>query len=273
MLVNDGGKKLLTARANTSGFAAPVSQNAPSTAQQLLVADFNGDLFADAGLFSDVGGGNAKLEVMVSTADGTFGAAQDWWQGTLDLSSDFEAAGDANGDGKADLITRSAATGTYSVALSRASCSPIGPLGPCAPENIGAPGLRAAVPWSTQSWAASDVKNVVGDFDRDGRDDLIAVVKDGSGIKVQGMRAHVDGTGFVDPQLLWSGSLAFADLQPAALNVNPDGMADLALLFKNGTATSIQWLRTNERTVAPATMTAMQAFSSSLPWNSGNKLL
>jgi hypothetical protein len=157
------------------------------------------------------------------------------------------------------LIMRDATTGVFTAATSRASCSPIGPwAAQCAPENVGAPGLVTAVPWlSTFTAAASNVKMVVGDYDRDGRDDVIAMVKNATGnaFKVFGIRAKTDGT-FADSQQLWdSGTMAFADVTPTALNVNSDGMADLALLVNVGGTTNVQWLKTVERTAAPASMT------------------
>ena len=171
---------------------------------------------------------------------------------------------------------RDPTTGVFSAAVSRPSCSPIGAwAAQCAPENVGAPGLVAAVPWlATFNAAASDVKMVVGDYDRDGRDDVIALVKNGTGasapFKVFGIRAKTDNTGFADAQQLWdSGSMAFADATPSALNVNSDGMADLALLVKNGSNTNVQWLRTVEKSTVPASMIFDAFLSDSVPrWQS-----
>ena len=152
MLVNDGGqRKLVTARAKATGLDTPTTKNLVGSPQQLLVADFDGDLFADAGVLSDAGAGNATLEVLKSKADGTWADAATWWTGQLDLDTDFVAAGDTNGDGKADLIMRSASAGTYSVAQSRASCSPMGAWGPCAGGSVGAQGLNDGTAWLTAS--------------------------------------------------------------------------------------------------------------------------
>jgi hypothetical protein len=265
MLVDTGGTsravKVARATGGAGAFGSLASFDAPAGAQRLLVADFNGDLTDDAGVLVDLGGGQAALKVMKSNGDGTLNSASDWWTGPLDLSADdvFVAAGDVNGDEKADLIMRDATTGLFTVATSRASCSPIGPwAAQCAPENVGAPGLVAAAPWlSTFTAAAANVKMVVGDYDRDGRDDVIAMVKNGTGsaFKVFGIRAKTDGT-FADSQQLWdSGTMAFADVTPTALNVNSDGMADLAMFVNQGGTTSVQWLKTIERSAVPASMT------------------
>ncbi|MGI8929643.1 MAG: FG-GAP repeat domain-containing protein [Candidatus Limnocylindrales bacterium] len=272
MLTGTGSNKTVAvARATGTGFAAPTTQNAPSGASHLVVSDFNGDLRADAGILSTVSPGLSKLQVMRANGLGGFSDAVHWWTGPLDLSAAgaFVAAGDTNGDGKADLIMRNAA-GLYSVANSRASCSDMTVWGLCPVAAVGAAGLTDATPWL--SWAQSDVKHTVGDFDRDGRDDLVAVVKDGnSAIKVFGLRAKTDGTAFADPQLLWSGNMSFADVTPLAFNVNPDGMADLALASNQGGETRVQWLRTNERTTSPASMTQMTPFDSTLDWNANNR--
>jgi hypothetical protein len=285
MLVDSGSgnREIRLARATGQGgastFGSLNSFAAPNFAQRLMVADFNGDLTDDAGVLVDNNDGTATLKVLKSKGDGTFNSAIDWWTGPLDLSSAnvFVAAGDVNGDEKADLIARDPSTGDFSVAMSRASCSPIGPWAlQCAPENVGAPGLQAAVPaLSTFNAAATDVKLVIGDFDRDGRDDVVAVVKNSgnSAFKVFGMRAKTDNSGFVDAQQLWdSGSLQFADVVPSAMNVNSDGMADLALLVKNGSNTNVQWLRTVERSTVPASMTsAGQAQNANVSWSSNNR--
>jgi len=272
MLTGSGSNKNVSvAHANGTGFDSPTSQPAPSGAQQLVVGDFNGDLLADAGVLSTVSPGTTKLQVMRATSTGGFSAAVDWWTGPLNLSAAgvFVAAGDTNGDGKADLIMRNAA-GLYSVAKSRASCSDLTAWGICPAGAVGAVGLTDATSWL--NWAQADVKHVVGDFDRDGRDDVIALVKDGvSAVKVFGLRAKTDGTGFADAQLLWSGSASFADVMPMALNVNPDGMADLALVSNQGGMSRVLWLRTVERTSLPASMTSTTPFDSALTWNANNR--
>ena len=49
--------------------------------------------------------------------------------------------------------------------------------------------------------------------------------------------------------------LKSANVTPTALNVNSDGMADLAMFVNQSGTTSVQWLKTIERTTVPASMT------------------
>src|SRR4051812_8402219 len=73
-------------------------------------------------------------------------------------------------------------------------------------------------------------KFTVGDYDRDGRADIIALATDSTST-VYGMRGKADGT-FADKGALWSTSAAdLSDAQPLALNIDSDGMADVALVF------------------------------------------
>jgi hypothetical protein len=255
VMLTNGGSTVRVARATGTGFAAPTAFTLPAgiVAEQLLVADFDGDMLSDVGLLSTVAPGEGRLMVMRSGGNGGFGAPVPWWTGPLNLpAGEVALAGDTNGDGMADLIVRGV-TGTYKVATSNASCAVMTAWGGC--PAVGPAGLGTLAPWL--DWgAAADVKHLVGDYDRDGRDDLIVVLRSGAGIRVVGLRSQVDG-GFANPADLWqSSTVPFDEVLPVALDVNPDGMADVALIRKNGTASSLTWLRAIERTAAPASMAA-----------------
>lgn len=260
MLTTGSPNKLRLAVANGTGYDAPLTQDLPGNAPtaQVVVADFNGDLLADVGLLrstpiAPLPNEPATMVVMRGASDGTFSAPVDWWRGALDLTTmvggvplNEVAAGDVNGDGKADLVIRDAASGvTFSVAPSFASCLDLSIWGAC--PSVGGTGLDAAAPWLNKAgWVASEVKWTMTDFNRDGRTDVVAVVKDGTGVDVLGARALLVG-GFTDMTLMLDlNSVAFGEVTPIGSEINPDGLGDLVLLKKNGGTTSVQWLRASQ---------------------------
>jgi hypothetical protein len=108
-------------------------------------------------------------------------------------------------------------------------------------------GLDVATPWLAKpAWNAAEVKWTLTDFNRDGRSDVVAVVKDGAGIDAFGAAATVAG-GFADTKMMWqSSTYAWGNVSPLGVDVNPDGLGDLGLLLKAGSNTALMWLRATQ---------------------------
>lgn len=275
IVVLTNAAKLRVALANGNGYGALSSQDleAGVPTGAMVLGDFDGDLLGDAGFMrstpvAPLPEEPATLVVMRGKTDGTFGSPQDWWRGALDLGTQDVIPGDTNGDGKTDLIIRDPSVGLrYWVAPSFASCADFTAVGLC--TLVPGIGLDvASLAFEKVDWVSANYKQTPADFDRDGRTDLILVVNDGTGIKIQALKALKAG-GFGDPMMLWqNNSLAFSDVMAVGLDLNTDGLADVALLRKDGTNTALRWLRAAV-TAGVVTHSAVNELSDAgLPWNS-----
>jgi hypothetical protein len=190
-LVGGATPRVIVYKSNGSTLASGADFEAPN-AQRLLVADFDGDMNADIGVArSSAGGSDWSVRVYRSLGNGNVSSNPiDWWFGPLDLSTSTVMAGDVNTDGKADLVITDG--NTYSVAKSPPSCLDLSTTGTC--KSLPSFKLGDATEWlSGPGWdAVGDGQNarlVMGDWNRDGRDDVMALVKDGSGVKVVVLKA------------------------------------------------------------------------------------
>jgi len=271
--------KLRLAVANGTGYADPSTQDLPAgvPTDQMLVGDFDGDLLADVGLLRSTptpptADERATLVVMRGSPAGTFGAPIDWWRGALDLSTQQIMGADVNGDGKTDLIMQDPSVGLrYLVAPSFATCADFSTIGPC--TAVPGTGLDVAQLWFDRpGWSAAEVKQTTTDFNRDGRSDIVVVAKDGSGaIDVMGLASSKAGA-FESPQMMWQANIALNDLTPFGLDVDPDGLGDLALLRRAADGnTTLLWLRAIS-SGGVSTFAATSAMTdSAFAWSAGNK--
>lgn len=128
-------------------------------AVQVSVADLNNDGKPDllvANLFSKNGKGNGKVGILLGNGDGTFQVARTYDTG--EIATNSLAVGDANGDGKLDVVTSS---GCY-LACNKGGVSLL--------EGAGDGTLKAAIRFDP---VISDGSIVVADVNRDGRPDVL----------------------------------------------------------------------------------------------------
>jgi hypothetical protein len=275
-LVEDSGRKVVVYKSNGSSLTSFATFDAPG-AERVLVADFDGDMTADIGVVRSPGGGDPwTLQVKRSLNNGNFSGWENWWNGAVDLSTSTVLAGDVNTDGKADLVITDG--NTFRVAKSPQSCLDLSTTGTC--KSLPAFKLSDAESWLVdQGWdAAGDGQNarlVVGDWNRDGRDDVMALVKDGNGVKVVVLKSMPGGS-FQSAGQTWANATAtFESLRPVAFHGNLDGFADLALLQNTGNPANPTefWLSTTStgtmQTATAMTLTGSPSITAGQPWASG----
>ncbi len=168
------------------------------------VGDFNGDGKDDIACFH-----RNVSEVHVALSTGSSFGTQQKWQNYFCLPGEWPEVGDFNGDGKDDIITfikgtksGSAANDVY-VSLSNGTSFLPGKL------------------WhGSFSWG-SEIP-MIGDFDGDGKDDIITFKRSAANVHV----ALSTGTKFGSPDL-WHGNFCYPSQEPGVGDFNGDGSDDI----------------------------------------------
>lgn len=196
----------------------------------MAVADFTGDGRADVALFSDdPTTGDLAIDVLVS--DGaSFESPVRWWTGPHAGALESILAGDFDGDGRVDvaLVTSDAAAGSTDGPRSLSVDVLRG-------DGVGA--FSDPHPWLEDA-APEDASTriLAGDWNRDGRDDLMVVRANGpSGMTATALIS--DGSAFA-PKVFRTSTTGFR-LDAAKLtvsDVNGDGRADVVALYDAGEA-------------------------------------
>ncbi|GIJ76180.1 Repeat domain-containing protein [Micromonospora phaseoli] len=173
-----------------------------------LLGDVDGDGRDD--LITFTRGASAHVYVALSTGT-SFGPSQ-LWHTRFAVGNETPVVGDFNGDGRDDIATvtrgirvHPSTNRTVFVALSNGS------------QFVG-----TGVSW-TSGFPGADAIPLVGDFDCDGRDDLVAVDRVGAGL----LRVSASQGDRFATATYWGHPLALGTDVPAVGDVNGDGCADL----------------------------------------------
>ena len=206
---------------------------------RLVVTDFTGDGRADAGVVRIRPGSGAiptdpppvdppptptppstSLYLAAST-DAAFAEVRRTWTIEADLSTSELQAGDVNGDGLGDLaIVTPLETGGTALQVALASSART---------------LEAPSTWGTESLPLDALRVLVGDPNRDGRDDLIVVRRIGEdGMQIVVYRSPSTGTTFARRYFAESLPMSFAGTRFSTADSTGDGRSDLYALVNLG---------------------------------------
>jgi hypothetical protein len=205
---------VFTATSSGSAFGAKVKGHDffSVTGEVPLTGDFNGDGRSDIATFTR--GDAADVFVALSNGSGFTGTSVKWHD-YFATGTEKPAVGDVNGDGRDDIITFTCGTaGDVYVALSTGS------------------GFGAGVKWS-DSFCINDERPTVGDFDGDGRDDVVTFT---GGTRGDAYVSLSNGAAFVQEGWLWHDNFAVGQELAGAADVNGDGRDDVITFTRGDTA-------------------------------------
>ena len=230
--------RIRVARSSGTDYAASEDWYAGPTKASLddaffLSGDFNGDERRDAAILARDGGGRAAVFVFRKLANDGFHAPAKWWSGALDLDRVRGAwAGDVSGDGRADLIVlEDLPDGGMRIRIALAKRPP--------------PGLKELrTRFTDTSLQPTRTRIVPGDADRDGREDLFLVTREGNPGRVERLSGRPGGA--LVRTRLWTARkadpLVIREIRLGVADIDYDGHTDLLLFTKDGDGTRIRVL-------------------------------
>ena len=185
------------------------------------VGDFNGDGRDDVIAFNrNAFAASNRGNVFVTLSTGSsFGSVQ-LWHSFFCINTEIPAIGDFNGDGKDDIatFTRNASSGDVFVSLSTGS-------------GFSGTGVK----WHNWFCINSEIP-LVGDFDGDGRDDIVSFARetysgDGRGDVYVALS---NGSGFSGMGVKWHEFFCIHNEIPVVGDFNGDGKDDIAAFSRSG---------------------------------------
>ncbi|WP_250291472.1 FG-GAP repeat domain-containing protein [Frankia sp. CiP1_Cm_nod1] len=177
--------------------------------------DFNGDGLTDIAVF--VLGGPAAGQVRAALSTGAGFTAPETWHTAFAAGTTVPQTGDFNGDGKDDIVafTRGAAADVHVAFSDGAGFGPATQL--------------------HDYFAAGTELPAVGDFNGDGKDDLVTFTR---GTAADVWVSLSTGSGFVSPAVKWQDYFAAGSAFPGVGDFNGDGRDDV-VSFTGGSAQDV----------------------------------
>jgi hypothetical protein len=200
---------------------AQLQASSSLAANNIATADFNGDGFPD--IAQAIVGDSSKIGINLGSSHGALGATTLITPGTCaNNSAEWVAAGDVNGDGKADLV----------VTLQDAPYAGCQNQTVAVLEGLGTGHFKKAVYYPTGA-SAQELQVYLVDVNGDGKLDIVTANSDGT---LSVLLNKGNGTFTTEPlvpavtNLYYQESLTFADF-------NGDGKMDIALTSRGAYAT------------------------------------
>jgi len=202
---------VVTAQSTGSAFGPTVKGHEffSVTGEVPHTGDVNGDGRADVITFTR----GAAADVYVALSNGTGYGASAKWHDFFAVDAEYPLVGDVNGDGRDDIVTFTrGTTGDVFVALSTGT------------------GFGPGVKWQ-DNFGYGTERPALGDFDGDGRDDLVTFTGGGQADVYVSLS---NGVAFVQEAWKWHDNFAVGAEVAGTGDVNGDGRDDV-VTFTRGT--------------------------------------